>query len=78
MTGTPREGGNIASVPYTNWYGGMPISLLVLNLSAQSEKTSLLCQEFLFYSNVFLRIFTRILFEESASPFLRVIGSGVS
>jgi hypothetical protein len=69
MTETPNERGKTAPVPYTNWYGDIPIALLVLILSAQSAKTNLLFYDFLFSCSVFLRMFTRLLLEDLASPF---------
>ena len=55
-------------VPYTNSKGDIPMDFLLLTLSARKALTSLRCQFFLFASNIFLIIFTKDLFDDSANP----------
>ena len=68
ITSTPKLVGKTASTPYTSWYGDIPIYFLFVNMSVHSACTNFLCHDFLFSSNKFLMMFTKLLFEDSTNP----------
>jgi len=61
--------GNITSIPYASWNGGVPRGLLMLNLSSQTVYFRCESQYFLFWDNTFLMIFMRFFLDDLANPF---------
>ena len=68
MTGIPKDAGNIASYPYTNWKGEVPMDFFVLTLLAHKAYTNFECHDFLLSCRSFLIVLTRLLFKYFANP----------